>query len=314
VPEIVDCDRLSVWVWNAADRELICRAHTGDGPAETYVTPIRPEDTPLLIAQLDDPQPAPIFLDLDSDDELIRNYLDAVGSVAAITAPIVARGEFLGTLNVGVSRDADRLKPRRELLDRLSGIVAQAASALQTARLLERITYQARHDGLTGLSNRMVFTEGMDRALASARETGESFGLLFVDLDDFKAVNDELGHHAGDELLCEVSRRLVGAVRDDIVARLGGDEFGILLSGVKGRADADVAVERVLHAFDDSFVVAGELLPLSASVGRAVWPDDAVEIEALMRHADAEMYRAKRAKVALPGGDELPGPPAAASR
>jgi diguanylate cyclase (GGDEF)-like protein len=160
----------------------------------------------------------------------------------------------------------------------------------------------------------MVFTEGMESALAAARETGESFGLLFVDLDDFKGVNDELGHHAGDELLGEVSRRLVGAVRDDLVARLGGDEFGILLSGIKGRADADVAVERVQHAFDDPFLVAGELLPLSASVGRAVWPDDAVEIEALMRHADAEMYRAKRSKVALAGGDELPGRPAAAPR
>ena len=140
--------------------------------------------------------------------------------------------------------------------------MAQAASALQTARLLEKVTYQARHDGLTGLSNRMVFTEAMEHALATARETGESFGLLFVDLDDFKGVNDELGHHAGDELLCEVSRRLLASVRGDIVARLGGDEFGILLSGIKGTDDADVAVERVLHSFDEPFVVGGELLPL----------------------------------------------------
>jgi diguanylate cyclase (GGDEF)-like protein len=295
VPEIVDCDRLSVWIWNAADRELVCRAHSGDARPEAYEMTIRPEDTPNLAAQLENPQPESLFFDLDSDDDLVRNYLESYGAVAAITAPIVARGEFLGTLSVSVKSDADRLKPRRDLLDRLSGIVAQAASALQTARLLEKVTYQARHDGLTGLSNRMVFTEAMEHALATARETGESFGLLFVDLDGFKGVNDELGHHAGDELLCEVSRRLLASVRGDIVARLGGDEFGILLSGIKGTDDADVAVERVLHSFDEPFVVGGELLPLSASVGRALWPDDAVEMEALMRHADTEMYRAKRA-------------------
>jgi len=294
VPEIVDCDRVSVWVWDAAERELVCRAHSGDARPEAYETPIRPEDTPSLAAQLENPHPEPVFFDLDSDDDLVRSYLESYGAVAAITAPIVARGEFLGTLSVTVKSDQDRLKPRRELLDRLSGIVAQAASALQTARLLDKVTYQARHDGLTGLANRMVFTEEMERALATARETGKSFALLFVDLDGFKGVNDELGHHAGDELLCEVARRLLAGVRGDTVARLGGDEFGILLSGVNGPADAEVAVERVMQAFDDPFLVAGEVLALSASVGRALWPEDAVEMEALMRHADAEMYRAKR--------------------
>jgi diguanylate cyclase (GGDEF)-like protein len=295
VPEIVDCDRLSVWLWDPVERELICRATSGDTQGERYDTPIRPEDTPLLAAQLADPQPEPLFLDLGSDDELVEAYLKAVGSVAAITAPIVARGEYLGTLSVGVSSGPERLRPNRELIDRLSGIVAQAASAMQTARLLDKVTHQARHDGLTGLSNRMVFTEGMEQALATARDTGEAFGLLFVDLDNFKGVNDELGHHAGDELLCEVGRRLAGSVRGDTVARLGGDEFGILLSGVKGRDDADVAVERVQRAFAEPFAIGGELLALSASVGRAVWPEDAVEMESLMRHADAEMYRAKRA-------------------
>jgi diguanylate cyclase (GGDEF)-like protein len=299
VPELVDCDRLSVWLWDRAERQLVCRATSGDASGERYETPIRPEDTPLLAAQLADPQPAPVFLDLGSDDELVHAYLRDVGSVAAITAPIVARGEYLGTLSVGVSDDADRLRPSRQLLDRLSGIVAQAASALQTAQLLDKVTYQARHDGLTGLSNRMVFTEAMEQALANANEGGESFGLLFVDLDDFKGVNDELGHHAGDELLCEVARRLNGSVRGDTVARLGGDEFGILLAGVKGKDDADVAVGRVQHAFAEPFAIGGELLSLSASVGRAVWPEDAVEMESLMRHADAEMYRAKRARSAV---------------
>jgi diguanylate cyclase (GGDEF)-like protein len=109
-------------------------------------------------------------------------------------------------------------------------------------------------------------------------------------------VNDERGHQAGDELLCRVAERLLGTIRaGDTVARLGGDEFAIVLSRVAGRTVVEAAAERVARAFDEPFEVAGERVSLKASVGRAVWPEDAAEIEALMRHADAEMYREKRA-------------------
>ena len=121
-------------------------------------------------------------------------------------------------------------------------------------------------------------------------------GLFFVDLDDFKGVNDGWGHHAGDDVLREVARRLLTTVRaSDTVARLGGDEFAIVLSGVEDESIVDAAAERVQRSFDEPFVVGGEPIRIGASVGRAVWPDDAAELEALMRHADAEMYRAKRA-------------------
>jgi diguanylate cyclase len=174
--------------------------------------------------------------------------------------------------------------------------VAQAASALQTALLVDTVTHQARHDGLTGLANRASFTERMDEALRVARESGEPVGLFFVDLDRFKDVNDERGHHAGDELLRQVAQRLLATVRsDDTVARLGGDEFAIVLSRAGTDAEIEAAARRVAEAFLEPFVVAGEALTLGASVGRAIWPEDAIEIEALMRHADAEMYRAKRA-------------------
>jgi len=296
VPEVVDCDRVSVWVWEDGARELTCRARSGDAEPEAYDLRVTPEDSPSLAAQLDDPQPVPIFFDLNSDDDVVRTQLERFGGVANISAPIVARGEFLGTLSVSVTSEPGRLQPRRDLLDRLSGVVAQAASALQTARLVDKVTHQARHDGLTGLANRAVFTERMEQALAAAGASGEPVGLFFVDLDDFKSVNDEWGHHAGDEVLCEVARRLLRTVRaTDTVARLGGDEFAIVLSGVENNTEVDAAAERVQRAFDEPFTVSDEPLTLGASVGRAVWPDDAAEIEALMRHADAEMYRAKRA-------------------
>ncbi len=161
------------------------------------------------------------------------------------------------------------------------------------------MTHQARHDGLTGLANRALFAERMQQAMADAGESGQPVGLFFVDLDCFKAVNDEWGHPAGDALLCQVAQRLLDTVRSgDTVARLGGDEFAIVLAGVTGHDEVQAAAERVAQAFGEPFEVAGDLLTVGASVGQAIWPEDAGEIEALMRCADTAMYRAKRSRIA----------------
>jgi diguanylate cyclase (GGDEF)-like protein len=298
VPAVVDCDRVSVWVWDDEAHELRCQATSGTGETAAFLYEMRvsPQENHQLARLLADPQPVPLFFDRTSDDEHMRTLLDRFGALAMVAVPIVARGQYLGSLTVTVDSDADRLELRRDLTDRLSGVVAQAASALQTARLIAEVTHQAGHDGLTGLANRAVFAERIEQALATAAERGGPVGLFFVDLDGFKAVNDECGHHAGDELLCRVAERLLETVRaGDTVARLGGDEFAIVLSGVDGNAEVEAAAQRVSRAFEEPFEVGDELLSLGASVGQAVWPEDADEIEALMRHADAAMYRAKRA-------------------
>jgi diguanylate cyclase (GGDEF)-like protein len=295
VPAVIDCDRVSVWVWDG--QALRCRATTAadeEDPA-VYEIRIRPEDTPALAAQMVDPNPEPLFFDQASDDAFVRGMLERFGGEAMIIGPIVARGEYLGTLSVSVTSDPERLRASRDLRNRISGVVAQAATALHTSRLVDQVTYQARHDGLTGLVNRAVFNERIEQALEEAELRRVPVGLCFVDLDDFKNVNDEMGHHAGDELLQHVSRRLLGTVRStDTVARLGGDEFAIVLADVQDRNEVEAAADRVAGAFEQPFAIAGETLDLGASVGHAVWPHDATEIEALMRHADAAMYRAKR--------------------
>jgi diguanylate cyclase (GGDEF)-like protein len=194
-----------------------------------------------------------------------------------------------------VTSEPERLQGRRDLPDRLSGVVAHAGTALQTARLVDTVTYQARHDGLTGLANRAEFTERIEEALAAAEEENTPLGLFFLDLDSFKAVNDERGHPAGDEVLRLVAERLMGTVRvGDTVARLGGDEFAIVLPEIDDNGEVEAAAQRVAEVFQQPFVVDGAALHLGASVGRAIWPDDAFEIEALIRHADSAMYRAKR--------------------
>ncbi len=153
---------------------------------------------------------------------------------------------------------------------------------------------EASHDSLTGLANRRLFYDRLQQAIRHARRYNSKVGLLFIDLDKFKEVNDTHGHHVGDAVLTEVARRLTRSVRDsDSIARLGGDEFVVLLDNVRGRDDclaAAVNIERTL-AEDSSFY--GLAVDISASIGQALFPDDGADEDALIRAADAAMYRIK---------------------
>lgn len=155
-----------------------------------------------------------------------------------------------------------------------------------------QLTWQAHHDPLTGLPNRALFQRHLDGALSDRRE---HTAVLFVDLDDFKIVNDSLGHGAGDRLLVEVGRRLGGALREgDVIARFGGDEFTILLPGISGQDEAMKVAARLEHAMRAPIVLDGERRFVSASVGVKVSaPGDEADSPTLMRDADAAMYRAK---------------------
>jgi diguanylate cyclase (GGDEF)-like protein/PAS domain S-box-containing protein len=165
---------------------------------------------------------------------------------------------------------------------------------------LERLAY---HDPLTGLPNRILFSEHLQVALARAERSGRGVAVLYVDLDDFKLVNDSFGHGAGDELLCEVATRLRGATRaTDVVARQGGDEFLILIADVEVGEDdrvvdvVDVArrvAEEVRASLQRPLLVADTEIYTSASVGISMFPLDAPDAESLLKHADIAMYKAK---------------------
>ena len=162
----------------------------------------------------------------------------------------------------------------------------------------EQLAYLAYHDALTGLPNRILVEQQIDLALARARRAGGAAALMFVDLDDFKEVNDRLGHAAGDRLLASVSARLRGVLRDtDVLARQGGDEFLVLLGDLSDdpTAAAESVGGKLLSALLEPFVVAGTEVRTGASIGVSLYPDDAADTEALLRHADVAMYRAKAA-------------------
>jgi diguanylate cyclase (GGDEF)-like protein/PAS domain S-box-containing protein len=164
----------------------------------------------------------------------------------------------------------------------------------QQKRLEARLIHDALHDPLTGLANRALFSDHLERALGRMRRDGVPVAVLFLDLDDFKTVNDSLGHQSGDRLLIEIAKRLVAAVRaGDGAARLGGDEFTVLLPAVTGVDDATRAAERLAAAIGRPIELDGRSLVVGASIGIVVADDPSTPADDVLAHADAAMYAAK---------------------
>ena len=178
------------------------------------------------------------------------------------------------------------------------GTVAVSLDVGETVRAQAEIAHLAFHDQLTGLANRAGLERELTCALARTRAAGRSAALLFIDLDDFKTVNDSLGHAAGDEVLQEAAQRLRGLTRPgDLLSRQGGDEFLIFLDGL-GADAAEVAARaarRAISAFERPFLADGLEFQVGTSVGVSVFPGDGDGFDELLRHADVAMYQAKRA-------------------
>jgi diguanylate cyclase (GGDEF)-like protein/PAS domain S-box-containing protein len=167
--------------------------------------------------------------------------------------------------------------------------------------LSARMSHLAQHDVLTGLPNRLLLTDRLDRAIAAARRHGSSLAVLFVDLDRFKRINDRLGHAAGDQVLKSVASRLAACVRgSDTVSRLGGDEFVVLLPEVACAEDAAFSADNLLAAIAAPHRVEGRDLYVTASVGIGVYPADGTDAEKLLKKADLGLLRAKGQRRALP--------------
>jgi diguanylate cyclase (GGDEF)-like protein len=159
----------------------------------------------------------------------------------------------------------------------------------------DELVHRTLHDPLTGLPNRVCFHESVEAAIADAEDSG-SLAVLLIDLDRFKDVNDTLGHRFGDLLLCEFAAALRASLREpDLIARLGGDEFAILLQVAGGTAAgaASSAVERIAGLLVEPYIVEGVPLSVEASIGIAYYPDDGVDVDQLLQHADIAMYEAK---------------------
>jgi len=225
---------------------------------------------------------------------------------AALIAENVIREVFTGQhVRVESVLGAHWLRHHVEpLADRDGKIIGAVGVSIDITELkrTQRQLFDAAHsDRLTALPNRFSLEQRLQNAVASAREDGSRFALLFLDLDRFKAINDTMGHGAGDEVLREVATRLQRCVRGaDFIARPGGDEFVILLTGITGMADIEFLSQRVIQTLSAPIRLPERTVYVGVSVGAAVFPDHGRDAEALTAHADAAMYRAKAA-----GGSSL---------
>jgi diguanylate cyclase (GGDEF)-like protein len=157
-----------------------------------------------------------------------------------------------------------------------------------------RMSHLAQHDVLTGLPNRLLLDDRLERGIVAARRNGTSLAVLFIDVDRFKRINDSLGHAVGDQVLQSLARRLRAGVREsDTVSRQGGDEFVVLLPEVSCAADAAFSADKLLAAMAAPHRIAGQELHVTASVGIAVYPADGADAESLLNEADFALLRAK---------------------
>jgi diguanylate cyclase (GGDEF)-like protein len=293
VPSVTSCTRSRVWLSNAADGTLRLEAE-----APWAATP-SPEASALRLSEF--PRLAfgarsdqAFMLSEEDDADAISQLMDSDDMARCAVVPIIARGTFLGLTVAGFS-SADGAARQSDLMARLVGLASLAATALDNANLLDHVRNQALRDSLTGLPNRSLLESYTEQALAKQPRVGGVVSLLFIDLDRFKAVNDTYGHQAGDDLLCEVARRVSECLRpSDVLARLGGDEFVILLSETTTRG-AETVAGRIIENLDRPFAIGAAEVSVSCSVGMASAPNEGSDYAALLRHADRAMYVAKQA-------------------
>ena len=237
---------------------------------------------------------APCWCEI-ADGAQLGNRPQSLTSLRVIQNEIPARfGAALGTFYAAFDSASKPIADQPEALAMGTGL---ATLAIETRRLYSDLLHRSEFDLLTDIQNRFSLERSLDALIQTARQTAGIFGLIYIDLDDFKQVNDKYGHQVGDLYLQEAALRMKRQLRpSDILARLGGDEFAVLVSVVRSRSDVEEIALRLERCFDEPFVAQGYALQGSASVGIALYPADATSKHSLLRAADAAMYKAKNAK------------------
>ncbi len=251
------------------------------------------DDYPATRVVLESQRPMVVRADDRSAEPSELAYLASISQRSMIMVPLVAAGRTVGLLELTSGR-TDVFDPRRVELATM--LASEAALGLENARLYDELRHQAFHDGLTGLANRVLFQDRVEHAVARSQGRAQArIAVLFIDLDDFKSLNDRFGHARGDEVLVQVGRRLLDCLRPgDTAARLGGDEFAVLLEDIPDETTATDVAERLLASFKEPLDLTEAGRGLGASVGIAMSGagDTAAD---LLRNADVAMYAAKTA-------------------
>jgi diguanylate cyclase (GGDEF)-like protein/PAS domain S-box-containing protein len=282
--EVVGRSALEIGVWpDSAEREKFVAAMGHSGRLQAYATRLRNRQGEVRNVEL-------------TASVVVR---DGVELLVIVVRDVTERRHDEIELKLYRERLEHLVEERTVALRRANEQLQETNERLELAHnhLLQtekRIRYMAQHDVLTGLPNRALLQDRVTQAISQAYRDSKLMALLFIDLDNFKQINDSLGHLVGDDLLRLVAARLTQCVRrTDTVARLGGDEFVICLPGMDSGTDAALLAQKVLDSLETPFIIDEQELHAGASIGISIFPADGIDAEALMQAADTSMYHAK---------------------
>jgi diguanylate cyclase (GGDEF)-like protein len=279
---------------NTSDAEFLAASLRRQRATDVQLVTVQTlQEAVNMLGQAAEPPFDVVLLDLHLPDGSGLQCVDVIQGVCDTIPIVVLSGqddeEFaVSILNKGV----------QDYLVKWEGqgrtILRSIRYAIERKRSELRMNYLAQFDALTGIPNRHSFSEQLNRATARARREGRKVTLLYMDLDEFKFVNDTLGHDAGDSLLKEVADRLRRSVRaGDVVARLGGDEFAIMIEGLSGPLEVEAVAEGLIKVLAEPYHIAGRQLAVTASLGITMFPSDNSDPQMLLKNADIAMYQAK---------------------
>lgn len=303
----------SIWLISAKTDWLPMLAELNEGAAGTQVSSLKSnalnsfieENVQLMWSSGQERNISSIWIELDTKENSIpfqATALRQVDSMLIIVEHVPNAYEAMQS-QAKQLRENDLLKglledKKAEQAQQIASRETELEQEISERRALEKqLTHLAFHDALTGLPNRSLFTDRLQRSIAEAERKKESVVVMFIDLDDFKKVNDSFGHHVGDKVIQGAASRLKKCLRDiDSIARLGGDEFTLLVPHIGEREDIEVIARRLIESLDKPIIAEGNEFRMSISIGISVYPNDANNEDSLLRNADTAMYFAKHTR------------------
>ena len=299
IAQAVGADDCALSWWDGASDQVVTLGYHPPERRDALHASYHLDDFPVTRRVLIEQRPILIDADDPDADPAELRYLASIGQRSMGMIPLIAAGRTVGLIEVTSSRQRAFDRASVDLATMLAG---EAAMALENARLYDEIRHQALHDGLTGLANRVLFRDRVEHAVARSRRSGGKVAVLFIDLDDFKILNDTHGHAQGDEVLVIAAKRVADALRPaDTAARQGGDEFAVLIEDVIGEDDALAVATRLAEALREPISLGHAEVRIAASIGVALGDGDSTADD-LLRNADVAMYAAKGASR---GGAEI---------
>lgn len=293
----LDVKRVGIWLFNEARTGIECRAVYVRGVGHSSGGVLLKEDFPRYFATMETGRR--IVVDDARNDpatsELTEKYLRDNDVYSVLGAPIFYDGNIIGVICHEHIGDARKWTVNEQEFSALIASDISLSLEVDKRKVIEKnLEHQAYHDSLTGLPNRALLLDRIDQAIRHAKRNKSLLAVLFLDLDNFKQINDSFGHSVGDSVLVSVSGMLKTALRDmDTIARLGGDEFTILLSEFEKEEEINEITAKLFEILRRPLMIKGSELFVTTSIGISVFPDDGENPEILLRNADAAMYRAK---------------------